>query len=306
MHEANCVAAQDGGGSGSATLVRCYPAFLIIGAMRSGTGALLRALNRHPRLRSGRGEGGGREVHFFSSLRKDEELHDYVYRFPLLPEAEARGMQFFDKSPDYMRSKAALRQLHLVVPSAKLIVILRDPARRAISEFHHNCRHGRYVALAASRTILHKDDVVSSSSSYAPLPSPCSDEDVRAFYFSSNSTGARKEAAHGFYAQQLRWVLALFPPHRLLLLFQENMQLDLPGTLRRVGSFLDLAEPFSIPATAQAGGAGGAGGEKEEGRNAVLQELRRFYAPHVLQLRALLVEFPSLLGNASALPAWLR
>ena len=271
--------------------------------MRSGTGALMRALNRHPRLRSGRGEGGGREVHFFSSLRKDEELHDYVYRFPLLPEAEARGMQFFDKSPDYMRSKAALRQLHLVVPSAKLIVILRDPARRAISEFHHNCRHGRYVVLAASRTILHKDDVASSSSSYAPLPSPCSDEDVRAFYFSSNSTGARKEAAHGFYAQQLRWVLALFPPHRLLLLFQENMQLDLPGTLRRVGSFLDLAEPFSIPATAQAGEAGG---EKEAGRNAVLQELRLFYAPHVLQLRTLLEEHPSLLGNASALPARLR
>ena len=269
----------------------------------------MRALNRHPSLRSGRGEGGGREVHFFSSLRKDDELHDYVYRFPLLPEAKARGMQFFDKSPDYMRSKAALRQLHLVVPSAKLIVILRDPARRAVSEFHHNCRHGRYVALAASRPILHKDDAVVSSSSsspslYAPLPSPCSDEDARAFYFSSNSTGARKEAAHGFYAQQLRWVLALFPPHRLLLLFQENMQADMTGTLTRVGRFLDLTVPFPVPTSAQAGGAGGEG--EAARRSALLQELRLFYAPHVLQLRALLDEYPGLLGNASTLPAWLE
>jgi hypothetical protein len=37
--------------------------------------------------------------------------------------------------------------MHSILPSAKLIILLRDPVKRAVSEFRHHCRHGRYIRL---------------------------------------------------------------------------------------------------------------------------------------------------------------
>jgi hypothetical protein len=39
----------------------------------------------------------------------------------------------FDKSPDYMRDIQKLQQMHTVVPSARIIVIIRDPTARSYS-----------------------------------------------------------------------------------------------------------------------------------------------------------------------------
>ena len=46
-------------------IVRCLPSFVIAGAMKSGTGALLRWLKRHPHLEAGKGPTGQNEMHFF-------------------------------------------------------------------------------------------------------------------------------------------------------------------------------------------------------------------------------------------------
>ena len=62
---------------------RCLPTFLIVGAMKCGTGALMKALNQHPYLVSGRGEHGGREIHYFGSMRGAANATQYSLRFPL-------------------------------------------------------------------------------------------------------------------------------------------------------------------------------------------------------------------------------
>lgn len=70
----------------------------------------------------------------------------------------------FDKSPDYMRSALKMSQIKNLLPTAKIIMILRNPTARAYSGlifslflllylcnifccfigFHHNCRHERF------------------------------------------------------------------------------------------------------------------------------------------------------------------
>ena len=55
-------------GSGQPTFeTHCLPSFLIIGAMKAGTGELMKALNKHSSLVSGHGAGGKNEIHFFGS-----------------------------------------------------------------------------------------------------------------------------------------------------------------------------------------------------------------------------------------------
>lgn len=129
----------------------CAPSFVIVGAMKSGTGALLKGLNYHPFLQSGGGPNGEKEIHFFGK-RFDQSKHplsDYLHSFLIkynrftLPEC----MRTFDKSPDYMRSRKKLAQLNELILNVRIVVILRNPSTRAISEFNHHCRHRRYRRL---------------------------------------------------------------------------------------------------------------------------------------------------------------
>lgn len=170
----------------------------------------MKALNTHPSLVSGKSEHGGREIHFFSSKKSKHSLSQYHLRFPLWEDCEhSTHLYTFDKSPDYMRSKQALAQLSELLPSIKLIVILRDPVRRAVSEFYHNCRHGRYVAngtvnspqtsltssissssqsqIRSKRTVIMRSDVSQTASprAFKSLKSPkeCTAAAMRAYFF---------------------------------------------------------------------------------------------------------------------------
>lgn len=258
--------------------VRCFPSFVIVGAMKAGTGVLMHLLNQHPLLVSGKGEGGSNEIHFFRSARHarpggglirgreaanvcaGDERWAYLTHFPSFS-AEGKVMQpqlrvkTFDKSPDYMRSKSSISRLHAMLPSAKLIVLLRNPATRALSEFNHNCRHGRYLHpprregdANGSSTVVYQADLTGSSSAGLRLRYPCSLDDFRQYYFSDSSTPtlsnhARREASHGFYAQQLQWILGEFDSRQILLLFQEEMQTATLQTCAQVERFVDV-HPF--------------------------------------------------------------
>jgi hypothetical protein len=78
-----------------------------------------------------------------------------------------RSVLTFDKSPDYMRSAQKMGQIVNLLPSAKILLILRNPSSRAYSGdtslphsnsppigFHHNCRHSRFARF--TQPYLHK------------------------------------------------------------------------------------------------------------------------------------------------------
>ena len=147
----------------------CFPSFMIIGAMKAGTGALMKWLNTHPHIQSGEGTSSGRkralrEVHFFDRLQATQNpcpthgqhktcdaqycaATDYLDAF-------ASDTITFDKTPSYIRNATAMRRIHDMFPDMKLVVLLRDPIHRAHSGFLHHCRHRRYVEIATSSPVL--------------------------------------------------------------------------------------------------------------------------------------------------------
>lgn len=146
--------------------MKCSPSFVIIGAMKSGTGELMKWLNLHPQCISGRGIGAYKEeaeneMHFFTEHYVDTESvtanrFAYVDMFSnmipragsTLGEALSSPIQSFDKSPDYIRSTEGLQRMSKILKTGvKLIILLRNPVQRLISGFLHNCRHHRYVRL---------------------------------------------------------------------------------------------------------------------------------------------------------------
>jgi hypothetical protein len=232
-------------------LYRCLPSFLIIGAMKSGTGELMKWLNLHPFLRVGNGlqyeenlassshskddvedinaelnklnsissssssqenpskeekkklkqkeemrkevlSTNQKEVHFFSkylyhlhhkhllsssssspssptssssssfslssyiaSLSPSQKYHILQQYLPYFPTFSGNSddlstLYTFEKSPDYIRNKLILNLIYSLFPSMKVIIQLRNPSTRAVSEFHHNCRKNRYIKLISN------------------------------------------------------------------------------------------------------------------------------------------------------------
>jgi hypothetical protein len=115
------------------------PDYLIIGASRSGTTFLHHALRQHPSIGAVRGE-----PHYFD-WNYEHGTEWYRWHFPAasIREQVVRRHGAFvvgEKSPNYLFDRWVPERVHRLLPEAKLIVLLRDPVARAVSNFHHERR----------------------------------------------------------------------------------------------------------------------------------------------------------------------
>lgn len=106
---------------------RKFPQVIIIGVRKGGTRALINMLNSHPDIVAAKGE-----VHYFD---RDENFNKgiqwYIDRMPL-----TAGRQLtIEKSPSYFISEKAPRRMKSLSPGLKLVLIIRDPVERLISDF---------------------------------------------------------------------------------------------------------------------------------------------------------------------------
>ncbi len=111
-------------------LVRKVPDFIIIGVRKGGTKALISILGSHPQILSAKGE-----VHFFDNpdMYTDEGgMSWYISRMPL----SKKGELVVEKTPSYFVNADVPKRIFESLPqSLKLILIVRDPITRSISDF---------------------------------------------------------------------------------------------------------------------------------------------------------------------------
>ena len=191
--------------------------------MKSGTGELMKWLDRHPYLKAGKGKIiendkiiETNEVHYFGEAYTKATCKwlSYLQYFPNYGmgetlESSIKEIYTFEKSPDYMRSEEKIKQMKDMLPNLRLIIMLRNPVTRAISGFDHNCRHGRYVRLMRDisyndfdektnkdkkiilkRNIIINTDMIPFSLdekfgtfAYERIPYPCNAGSLHEYYF---------------------------------------------------------------------------------------------------------------------------
>ncbi|XP_073997038.1 heparan sulfate 3-O sulfotransferase-B [Rhodnius prolixus] len=105
--------------------VRRLPDALVIGVKKSGTRALLEFLRLHPDVRA-----AGSEVHFFD--RYYTKGFNW-YRKKMPPTLE--GQVTMEKTPSYFVTKEVPSRVKQMNPKTKLLVVVRDPVTRAISDY---------------------------------------------------------------------------------------------------------------------------------------------------------------------------
>ncbi|XP_051987379.1 heparan sulfate glucosamine 3-O-sulfotransferase 4-like [Xyrauchen texanus] len=104
---------------------KTLPQAIIIGVKKGGTRALLEALRVHPDVRA-----VGNEPHFFD--RNYEKGLDW-YR-ELMP-STLEGQITMEKTPSYFVTNSAPKRIHSMARDIKLIIVVRNPVTRAISDY---------------------------------------------------------------------------------------------------------------------------------------------------------------------------
>ena len=109
------------------------PDFLGIGTQKGGTTFLHGLLQQHPEVYLAH----PKEVHYFS-LHHQRGLDWYGRHF----EVAAPGQQCGEVTPYYLFHPYAPGRIAAELPGVKLIVLLRDPVERALSQYFHSKRLG--------------------------------------------------------------------------------------------------------------------------------------------------------------------
>ena len=135
------------------------PEFLGIGTQKGGTTTLQRLLEQHPQVYL----PPRKELHYFS-LHYGEGEAWYRQQF-----AEAAPEQRCGEiTPYYLFHPQAPERIKSLLPEAKLIVLLRDPVERALSQVFHSQRLGleplplEQALAAESERLAGADDVLAA------------------------------------------------------------------------------------------------------------------------------------------------
>jgi hypothetical protein len=218
--------------------MRMLPDFLIIGAQKSGTTFLYQFLAQHPRVKP----AFVKEIHYFDlNFRKGTNW--YRSHFPL----QIRNTRTFitgEASPYYLFHPHAARRASMVVPEAKLIVLLRNPVDRAFSHYQHQVKR----VTGDARETLTFEGAIETEERVVPAEASKMLQDE---HYTSRSHRTRSYLSRGRYLDQLQIWSSFFPRRQMLVLKSEDLFDDTTNSLERVLNFLSIPqwkpETYSIP-----------------------------------------------------------
>jgi len=123
--------------------LRSLPDFLIIGAQKAATTSLQDALSRKSFcLGSWRKETHFFDHNYFRGLGYYRRYFPLKVTMQLLSRIRKTQMLTCEASPDYVCHPLASKRIRAELGLIPLIVILRNPVTRAISQYYHNLRVG--------------------------------------------------------------------------------------------------------------------------------------------------------------------
>lgn len=118
-----------------------FPDFIIVGSMKCGTTALWRNLNEHPQITMGKNAEDPKrtstEIRFWNN---DGPYHVFSRGTGWYQGCFSNATQLAgEKCANYIESPMALRRISSQIPGVKLILCVREPVDRMLSEFwmHH-------------------------------------------------------------------------------------------------------------------------------------------------------------------------
>ncbi len=252
------------------------PSFIVIGVMKCGTTSLYDYTTKHPKII----QSLVKELHFFdefiNNLEKDDknsksnfdfsDVDKQLYLSYFLPVSQEQGLITGEATPSYLTTYGVEKLVFNSFPNVKLIVILRDPVKRAISQYNMGLRGGKQNS--PLETVIEKE-----LKTY---------EDLNDF---SNIVEKRPRGLllRGLYVYFLQEWMKLFPKEQFLILRTEDLSENPAVVMKQVFEFLDLPDYTQIQYSTR-----NKGNYSSEIDQDLLTRLYNFYQPHNQRLEEFL------------------
>ncbi len=234
------------------------PAFICLGTQKGGTTSLQRLLADHP----GVFLPPVKEVQFFSLHYSQGEAW-YGRHYAAAAPHQCCG----DITPYYLFHPAVPQRLRALLPSARLVVLLRDPVERALSGLFHSIRLG-LEPLPPEQALAAEADRLAGA-----------EQLLLAGLAEHHSHQVHSYCSRSRYDVQLERYEALFPAEQLLILRSEDFFTNPEPLWQQLLAFLGL-EMVPLPAQLpmENAGQGEARGVDPALRQSLRQQLEPTYA----------------------------
>jgi hypothetical protein len=210
-------------------VARVLPDFLIVGVVKGGTTSFFWNLCQHAQVQA----PFLKEINYFNQ-RYDKGLNWYRAHFPLGPILSGRVTNNFitgEATVRYLYSSYVPERVASVMPSAKILMLLRNPIDRAYSQFQMSVREGHEL-----RTM---EEVAQTELAFLeehPIREALYDDWVYAHGY-----GSKFHLRRGIYIEFIEHWHRFFPKDQFLILKSEDYFENPVPTLEKAVSFLGLA-----------------------------------------------------------------
>lgn len=258
--------------------------FFVLGAVKAGTTSLHSYLKQHPLIEMSRQkwtrffhvDGGEPDFDAIARRYGTSLLKESLVRFRMIcnvrvPRDFESYMQQWDGaregiirgeiSPTYMYDYSACRQIQSRFPNAKIILILREPVRRAISH---------YVMDYANHWVPDREFLT------ALRREPWQADE---FWW-----GLRHYLRHGLYSRSLNCVQSVFEPQKTKIMLYDDMLASPSAFLDEITDFLevdrmkfDAAEWYNV-----------APADKPLLNAKTIESLENFFRPDILRIQSMI------------------
>ena len=242
---------------------RGLPSALIIGAQKAGTTSLAAWLATHPSIKL----SFRKELYFFNNSTIYRQGVDYYKAF--FP--WGKGF-YIDASANYFESPQAVNRIYQHLPSAKIILLLRNPIHRAYSHYQM-AKRGGWEKYTFKDALAAEEERIAWG------------EKVRLQWGDHNYMFQKiAYRTKGIYADFMDYWLHVFPKNQLHIIESESMFTHSQNIYTNILDFLQIKEygsqPLFIPLNVS--------DQSQHLPDGIAHELAIFYRPHNLRLGALL------------------
>ena len=192
------------------------PDFLGLGTQKGGTTSLHQLLSAHPQVHL----PASKELHYFD-LQPDRPPLWYAQQFERSSSEQLCG----EITPFYLFHPNVPARIQALLPNVKLLVLLRDPVERALSQIFHARKRG-FEPLEPAAAITAEADRLASGD--------------------PNHLQKHSYVARSRYLEQLERYEALFPNSQMLVLQSEALFREPEPIWQRLQRFLEL-NPMPMP-----------------------------------------------------------
>ena len=233
--------------------------FFIVGAQRSGTTYLYDILDQHPKICMAKPVRP--EPKYFLNKKLDEINLDEYYQ--TYYQQCSKSKVFGEKSTSYYENEEVAKILSVSCPHAKIIFCLRNPVKRALSNYQFSVDHG-----LETRTL---EEVFVENKS------------IENFNFST-SVNPFNYLGRGEYARYIKMYQKYFPKNQIkVLIFEELVNNE--NEIKKLYDFLEVDSNF-IPSNLEK--VVNASSKKESINENIALKIQEYYKAHNEELSEML------------------